>query len=182
MVQFSCPCVAYVSSFCRLKVERKLPLCARYRSTLTRRKHQCKRVKWTPFCTIFRPFDRANDALSIGVHLVRIFLRLSCFRPLVLENDGAATVAGRCHATYSRRNTESTASRWANGGSLKRGGNCLQNGRIFFPFHVHFTENEPVQIGAPTVTDGATTPHVVPNWDRVQNRNRSLQDADFPAI
>ena len=102
MVQFSCPCVAYISSFCQLKVERELPLCAHYRPTLTKRKHQCKRVKWTPFCTIFRPFDRANDALSIGVHLVRIFLRLSCFRPLVLENDGAATVAGRCHATCSR--------------------------------------------------------------------------------
>ena len=87
-------CMAYISSFCLLKVEREPLLCARYRPTLTKRKHQCKRVKWTPFCTIFRPFDRANDALSIGVHLVRFFLRFSCFHPLVSEDDGAAAVAG----------------------------------------------------------------------------------------
>ena len=81
MVRFLSSCIAYISSFCRLKVERELPLCARYRPMLTKRKHQCKRVKWILFCTIFRPFGRANDALSIGVHFVRFFLRLSCFHP-----------------------------------------------------------------------------------------------------
>ena len=38
MLWFLSSCMAYISSFCRLKVERELPLCARYRPTLTKRK------------------------------------------------------------------------------------------------------------------------------------------------
>ena len=102
MVRFLSSCVAYISSFCRLKVERELPLCAHYRPTLTKENTSAKGSNGHLSARFF--------GHSIEQTMLYRLVCISCgfsydFRVFIhwcQEDDGAATVAGRCHATYSR--------------------------------------------------------------------------------